>query len=354
MTRPADDRSTHDPGLVSVITPCHDAAPFIAETIGSVRAQRHPMVEHIVVDDASTDGSWEVIRSFGDQVQAVRLERNMGAAHARNVGAALARGEYLMFLDADDLIREDALAELVAAVRDRRGSAAVCQWRRLVQGSGGAWRSVPAGIVYPPPPDALRGWLEQAWVPTCAVLWRRDVYHSTGGWDETLTLGDDGDLMMRALARGMRLVPADGGEAYYRSHGEGRLSLSQDVFQLRRLESQRRVLVKLHGHLDGLAHLERYRVPLGVAYRRLGLSALRHGHATFGRQCMERGRELSGSVAVSRTLHGRLLERLLGPALKEAMVSRMAELGIGTRLRRAQLVLKQRHDAGRATGDGRS
>src|SRR5690242_9351310 len=91
------------PGLVSVITPCYNAAPFVLETLATVRAQTYGAVEHIVVDDASTDASWELVR-HAPGVRAYRLERNRGGAHARNVGVGHARGEYLMFLDADDLL----------------------------------------------------------------------------------------------------------------------------------------------------------------------------------------------------------------------------------------------------------
>src|SRR6188474_1623558 len=101
----------NDVELVSVITPCYNAAPFVAETIASVAAQTYPAVEHIVVDDGSTDGSWDVVR---------------------RAGAEVARGSYLMFLDADDLISPAAIAALVAVVRDRgTGAIAACRWRRL-------------------------------------------------------------------------------------------------------------------------------------------------------------------------------------------------------------------------------
>src|SRR5690606_21912333 len=77
--------------LVTVVTPCHDAAAFIGETIAAVREQTYPAVEHVVVDDASSDGSWEVIRRAAEHrpgpLRAHRLERNCGGSAARNIGA---------------------------------------------------------------------------------------------------------------------------------------------------------------------------------------------------------------------------------------------------------------------------
>ncbi|MFL5575750.1 MAG: glycosyltransferase family 2 protein, partial [Gemmatimonadaceae bacterium] len=144
--------------LVSVVTPCYNAAAYVAETVASVAAQTYRPVEHVVVDDGSTDGSWDVVRGFGDRVRAVRLERNGGGSRARNRGAALARGEYLMFLDADDLIEADTIDALVSAARGRPSSVAVCAWARLAW-SEGAWRPAPADAPFPPAPDPLQGWL---------------------------------------------------------------------------------------------------------------------------------------------------------------------------------------------------
>jgi glycosyltransferase involved in cell wall biosynthesis len=84
--------------LVSIITPCYNAAPFVAETIESVVAQTYPRIEHIVIDDGSADGSWEVIERYASRVTALRLERNRGGSYARNRGAELARGEFLMLM----------------------------------------------------------------------------------------------------------------------------------------------------------------------------------------------------------------------------------------------------------------
>ncbi|HLL84058.1 MAG TPA: glycosyltransferase family 2 protein, partial [Longimicrobium sp.] len=181
MTRP----------LVSVVTPCYNAAPFVAETIESVLAQTHPAVEQIVVDDASTDGSWEVVERYAaahpHRVRAVRLEANRGGSHARNRGAELARGEMVMFLDADDTIAPDTLGALAEGAGGHAGSIAYCPWERSKLAPGGDWVATPPDVPLPSPdPDeALRGWLAgSSWVPPCAVLWTRAAYERTGGWDE--------------------------------------------------------------------------------------------------------------------------------------------------------------------------
>jgi glycosyltransferase involved in cell wall biosynthesis len=320
--------------LVSVVTPCYNAAPFITETIASVRAQTYPAIEHIVVDDGSTDESWDIVRSYGSRITPLRLEQNRGGSYARNQGAERARGEFLLFLDADDTIAPDTIASLVNAVHDRPGSIAYCKWQRLGQVDA-RWVTLPAEVPLPPPgADYLSGWLTGSWVPTCSVLWRRDAYERTGGWDEDISWGDDGDLMLRALVRGARLVLAEGGEGYYRSHGAGRLAVSSDFSSEHNFRSQMRVFEKLEAELERQGRLPHYAIPIGLAYYRLVSRGFQQGLHGLARECLRRGKSLAGPRVVSRTLAGRLLTRLLGVERTEKIAAVLARFGIATSQRR--------------------
>ncbi len=256
-----------------------------------------------------------------------------------------------MFLDADDLISPDTIAALVAAVRDRgAGAIAACQWRRLRRAGDGHWVEAPAEIPFPPPPDALRGWLESRWIPPCAILWRRDTYERSGGWDERITLNDDGDLMMRALARGAYIVPTTRGMALYRDHGTTRLSLSQDVFSAERVHSLWLVLENLTGELEREGKLAAYRRIVGRGFYSLALTCFQHGMVEAGRRCVQQGEALAGRYIVSRTWPGRLLTRLLGYERKERLVEGLAGMGLATSLRRQRRALRQVHGAGSRHG----
>jgi GT2 family glycosyltransferase len=326
-------------GLVSVVTPCYNAAAFVGETIESVRAQQYPAVEHIVVDDGSTDDSWEVISRYSGHVRTVRLERNRGGSHARNVGARLARGEFLMFLDADDVIAPDALTALVAAICNRTQAIAICRWERLREVDG-QWVSEPPEVPLPEAnADFLRRWIDlTGWVPPCAVLWRRDEFERTGGWDEAVTLDDDGDLMMRALVSGLRLVRAEGGRAYYRRHNETHVSVSTaSVISESKLRSQARVYDKLTATLEQQGRLEDYATSLCVAYHRLAHRAYLGGVPELGCTYQARGEQLGGPRVISRTRPGRLLTAMLGLRRKECFVQWLARHGILTSARRAAM-----------------
>ncbi len=324
------------PPLVSVITPCYNAAAFVGETLASVAAQAGPALEHIVVDDGSTDGSWAVIAAAaaapGARVRAVRLAANRGGAHARNAGAARARGAYLMFLDADDVLAPDALAALAGAAAGEPHAIAVCAWGRLAR-DGEHWVRIPTEVAFPPPADPLLGWLGGTYVPPCGVLWPRDVYERTGGWDEALTVNQDGDLMMRALARGVRLVVVPGGPlAWYRTHTDG--SVSRPTYTRAWVESQLRVIDKIALALGPRATCDPYGARIALSYAHLGRLGMLHGHRALAGVCFRRSEQYQAGGATPKTWVGRLLHAALGLEGKERIAAMLARLGIGTALRR--------------------
>jgi len=102
-------------GLVSVIMPCYNSEKYLKEAIESVLNQTYPKVELIVIDDGSSDASRDVIKSYGDKIRAIYQE-NSGACIARNAGLSVAKGEYIQFLDADDLLDDQAIERCVAAI----------------------------------------------------------------------------------------------------------------------------------------------------------------------------------------------------------------------------------------------
>jgi glycosyltransferase involved in cell wall biosynthesis len=338
------DRLAQPLELVSVITPCYNGESFLAETISAVAAQTYPLIEHIVVDDGSTDGTWQILEAHRNRVIPIRSPENRGGAHARNVGVERARGAFLMFLDADDLIAPGAIAALVSAIGQQPGTIGFCAWKRLRQ-LDEQWRRFPAEIGLPAPDaDPLRGWLHGIWVPPCAVLWRRDVFDAIGGWDETLTLNDDGELMMRALARGTRLVKADGGEAYYRDHG-ARLTVSNDLGSERKFCSRMQSYQKVVAELELQNRLHEYAMSLGLIFHELALIAFREGYPIRARECAELGERLAGPQSVSRSWLGRWLSSVIGVERKERVFNAFARLGVGRRERRKALRLQGLRDA---------
>jgi glycosyltransferase involved in cell wall biosynthesis len=332
LRKPVAQMRTEGVPLVTVVTPCYNAGAFLAETMDSVFAQDFTPLEYIVVDDGSTDDSWSVIQAEEGRVIPIRLPENRGGSYARNRGAEAARGKFIMFLDADDLIAPDTISALVETAGQAAGTLAFCRWQRLRKVNE-HWRAVPAEVPLPDPKEPLSGWLTGKWAPPCALLWSREDYERTGGWDESLTLGDDGDLVMRAFLRGTRLGLSHAGQAYYRAHGSDRLSVSSSIFHRDHFRSQMRVLEKLGLELEARGRLREYREPLGIAYHRLALLGFQ-AHPELGAECLHRGVALAGKRAVSRTAIGRLVTQILGVERKEKVAAALADLGIMTQRRR--------------------
>jgi len=97
------------PGL-SVIIPTYNRAALVPEAMASVLAQTWRDFEVLVVDDASTDGTAEALAAFGSRIRLLRNTSRLGVAAARNLGISGARGQWLAFLDSDDLWRPEKLA----------------------------------------------------------------------------------------------------------------------------------------------------------------------------------------------------------------------------------------------------
>ncbi len=92
---------------VSVLTTCYNRAPYIEQTIESVLSQTSQNFEYIIVDDCSTDGSYEIAKSFAEKdrrIQVHQNEKNLGDYPNRNLAASYARGRYLKFIDSDDIL----------------------------------------------------------------------------------------------------------------------------------------------------------------------------------------------------------------------------------------------------------
>lgn len=257
---------------ISIIMPMLNAEAYVAQTIRSALNQSRPPHEILVIDNGSTDRSAEVARSFGEPVRVLH-EPVAGASSARLTGVAAARGDALMFLDADDLIGPTVLEELAAVLIARPGSVACCPWRRyeLVDG---AWRTRPASCApRGPGQDPLAAWLSGWYHPPCSILWSVEAYQASGGWDPAINVDDDGDLMMRALAAGVRLGRTEGGTAYYRRLPGEAVSLSGQRLTSKGMRSRLTVIEKVERKLAENGRAGQFHLPLKTAFRNIATDA---------------------------------------------------------------------------------
>lgn len=185
------------PELISVIIPSFNRADLIVETLDSVAAQTWRRVEIIVVDDGSTDQSCRVVEAWRAAHPACELrlliQRNRGAAAARNLGAKEARGAFLYFLDSDDLVLPHALAMLVAPLLAGPAPFSLAHIRstdlagRPLADFGEGLSHQSAGNCF------ASGWL------THAALYRRSTFAIAGPFDDRLRRGEDSEHQWRVL-----------------------------------------------------------------------------------------------------------------------------------------------------------
>lgn len=236
-----------NPPLVSVVIAVHNGRRYLEETLRSVRAQTHPAVELIVVDDGSSDGSRELVRTVAPQAELI-AQANQGVSTARNRGLAASRGDYVAFLDQDDVWHPQHVeAQLRAFEQEPERGAVVCPfvfWRPGADGRHDAAETLwPAQLLEDAntPDPAFDGWLYHqflwdCWALTSATLLRRDAVVAAGGFDETLPYSEDWDLWLR-LSRAHRFVLLPGPPVLYRQHAvQGSRSVRTHDFRIELLE----------------------------------------------------------------------------------------------------------------------
>ena len=196
MTGPASPGAAH-PG-VSVVIAAHDAAATIAEAIESVLGQSIPPLETIVVDDGSTDGTGQLVAERFPGVRVV-TQANSGPSLARNLAVAQARGEWIAFLDADDVWHPDKLALQLGAAARHPGTVLVAS----------DWVSSVADFVIEPDGArshesvlSTRDMVLLNRFQTSTVLLSRGVAVATGGFDPSVDGTEDWDLWVRSSMLG--------------------------------------------------------------------------------------------------------------------------------------------------------
>jgi glycosyltransferase involved in cell wall biosynthesis len=254
--------------IVSIVIPCHNAAQWLTETLESALAQTWPEKEIILVDDGSTDGSLELACGYESRGVRVLRQSNRGAAAARNAGLAAARGDYLQFLDADDLLSADKVSAQLTTLREASASSvASCRWGRFQNNPTTAvFRDTTVFRDFAPAREFL---VHQAstgdMMHPAAWLTPKAVAEAAGPWDETLSLNDDGEYFCRVLLRANTVRFSPQGSVHYRSALPGSLSRNRSPAAMRSLY---RSLELYADHLLAVEDSPRLRAALANLWQR--------------------------------------------------------------------------------------
>ncbi len=178
---------------VSIVIPTFNRARYLRESIDSALAQTFQDLEIIVVDDGSTDGTREVVASYGDRVRYIRQE-NLGPPAAMNTGVRNSRGEYYMVLGDDDALLPDMLEHQVRALDGNPDAAFVCSGVHFMDANGEIYKTSRAGRERD---RTFKSLLFDNFVWHLTTLVRRSVSEELGHFDESLQTTHDHDLWVR-------------------------------------------------------------------------------------------------------------------------------------------------------------
>ena len=191
---------------VSVVIPTYNRGDLIGETIRSLQDQDFEDFEVIIVDDGSTDHTATVCEKLALSDQRIHFHsgdaKNRGPGYCRNKGADLAKGEFLIFLDSDDLFLPGALSERVEAIEadlDLDFIVFIGEFFEKCPGDVGTLWNMPTHVN-----PLLRFIGEDVPWQTSGPIWRKEFFDKIGRWDDTIVMGDDQELHTRALMAGAK------------------------------------------------------------------------------------------------------------------------------------------------------
>jgi glycosyltransferase involved in cell wall biosynthesis len=219
--------STTSP-VVSILIPAYNAQQWIGATIESALAQTWAHKEIVIVDDGSTDATLEIARRFASPSVRVVTQQNQGAAAARNAALGLAQGDYIQWLDADDLLgptKVEAQMKIVAANGGDPTELLSTPWAHFRYRRSAA-RFVPTPLWHDLSPVEwmCRKWTHNLHMQTATWLVSRQLSEAAGPWNTSLLGDDDGEYFARVVLASRRVRFTRDGQVFYRIVGTSRLS----------------------------------------------------------------------------------------------------------------------------------
>jgi glycosyltransferase involved in cell wall biosynthesis len=285
--------------LVSILIPAFNAGEWIADTLSSAVAQTWERKEIIVVDDGSTDDTLAIARQGEAWGVRVFTQNNQGAAAARNTAFSLSKGDYIQWLDADDLLAPDKIAKQMERVEESQDR------RTLISAAWGQFmyrhyraEFVPSALWFDLSPVEwlLRKMGQNLHMQTATWLVSRELTEGAGPWDTRLLGDDDGEYFCRMLlaSNGVRFVPE--ARVYYRATPN---SLSYIGRSPRKIEAQWRSMEMHVGYLRSLEESDRVRADC-VTYLQNWLINFYPERSDIVNQAQAMARDLGGCLVTPR------------------------------------------------------
>jgi glycosyltransferase involved in cell wall biosynthesis len=206
--------------LVSIIIPTFNSKQFIKETVNSALHQTYKNIEVVLVDDGSTDGTEAYFDEF--QKQAVRCFKiqNGGASNARNFGLSKSKGEYIQFLDADDILHHNKIEAQIKAMLYQNAGISFTPWINFSNNVNKGNRFRFDKINYTKTRSGkelmLSFGMDNWFMPVCCWIIHKNLIEKAGDWNINISNNDDGEYFSRVLFYAEKVICIDEILAYYR------------------------------------------------------------------------------------------------------------------------------------------
>ena len=232
---------------VSVIMPCFNHARFLEDSVSAILRQSHADLELMIVDDCSSDNSWDIICHLADgdlRIRPIRHERNLGASRSRNDGLRAATGNFIGFCDADDIWEHDKL-DLQLSLLEKNPDYFVTYSDTAISNESGAPMGERFSERFPPPKNAS-GWLFddlilRNFINMQSVLLRKECVERVGEFDEKIKWVEDWWFWIR-VSRHHRFLYSRECLARYRVHAASTNLRQRRGYCVNRFKVFRRIL----------------------------------------------------------------------------------------------------------------
>ncbi len=263
--------------FVSIIIPCFNSLPYLEETLGSLYSQEHDNFEIILVDDHSNSDTLDFLNNQTDPRFTWYANPSKGACAARNYGFSLSKGDYIQYLDADDILSENKLAEQVSLLKENPNCVAVCSTAHFYSEKNENIINDQEFLfdINQPEKFLLNLWgadgKRNNMIQTNAWLTPRSIIDKVGPWDESLTKDQDGEFFARVVMKSSGICYAQNALNYYRKFvGGTNISAGK---KRHHFESQIKALESKRTQLKEFASTQEYKNAFAIQYKTIGVDA---------------------------------------------------------------------------------
>jgi glycosyltransferase involved in cell wall biosynthesis len=307
--------------LVSIVIPCYNAKPWIADAIESALAQTYSPIEVVVVDDGSTDGSKEIIRFFGQRVNLV-LQNHGGASKARNRGIEESSGEFIQFLDADDILFPHCvMRKMEVALKENADVVYSGGFFFNLEANAGTYES------YAPPKNDRPGLVAhiiRSSLVTTILLCRRDRLMRIRGFKEELTNGQEHELLLRLALTGSKFAYVPGALSCNRTSHNYNSITSVTQQHPDRLEE---LFCRFEGMLKETdLWLPPVRAALSSQFHMVGVNYIHFSNMQKALAMFKKAKEIEPDYIAGLPLSRRLLVPILGGYTAEKLLRKLRKI----------------------------